>query len=133
MTAVRLDHPALSRHLLRQQMARLINRLIDMLDDIDGDPDLEPAGEDEPSLSFPEPGIVIDGRFHVLGQDKLHAWLPNEADDREEEDEHDEASLCGVTFGAGDQRDLEEACEDEGAQCEDEGAVTGDDEPEVGA
>uniref|UniRef100_A0A6H1ZU22 Uncharacterized protein n=1 Tax=viral metagenome TaxID=1070528 RepID=A0A6H1ZU22_9ZZZZ len=52
MTALPLKHPAVTRHLFRSQVCRLIDRLIFMLDEIDGDPDLEDAGDDAPSLSF---------------------------------------------------------------------------------
>lgn len=126
-----VEHPALTKQRLRSRLCRLIDRLVTALDDIDGDPDLEDGGDTEDSLGMAEPGIWIGKGYHVLCQDRLDRWTPLCANDREEEDEHDEASLCGVTFGAGDCRDLEDACEDEGAQCEDEGAVTGDDEPET--
>lgn len=120
-----IEHPAVSRQRLRERLTALIDRLVTALDDLDGDPDLEDQGDDEDSLGSREPGIWIGTAYHVLGQDKLVGWEPIGANDHEEEDEHDEASLCGITFGAGDHRDLEDACEDEGAP-------TGDDEPELG-
>lgn len=105
------EHPAVTRQRYRARLTALINRLIAMLDDIDGDPDLEDTGDDEPSLSAAVPVEAWQG-----SQD---AWLQGPDDDREEacEDEgaeHDgrepeedndtsdlEASLCGVTFGIG--------------------------------
>lgn len=52
MTAVVIPHPAASRHAFRAQVCRLIDRLISVLDEIDGDPDFELVGDEEPSLSF---------------------------------------------------------------------------------
>ncbi|MGH6978207.1 MAG: hypothetical protein ACRED4_02775 [Brevundimonas sp.] len=132
MTAQPIEHPAVGRQRLRSKIEGVINRLIDTLDRLDGDPDFEEGGDDEDSLGTVESGIWIGKTYYPLCQDRLARWTPLCANDREEEDEHDEASLCGVTFGAGGPDELEEACEDEGAQCEDEGAVTGDDEPEMG-
>lgn len=128
-----IEHPAISRARLHRRLSVLVDRLITIMDGLDADPDLEEAGDDEASLGFPEPGIQIGSRYHVLGQDKLHAWMPTNPDDREEADDDDEPSLCGVTFGLGNPRDLEEACEDEGAQCDDEGAIEEDDDRETEA
>lgn len=126
MTAALILHPAASRHAFRAQVCRLVDRLIAMLDDIDGDADLEPAGDEEPSLSFTEPGLYIGRDYHVLSQVKLASWLPNDADDREEEDEHDEPNLSGVTVGPGSPRDLEHGCDDEGFADEDDDQVDGE-------
>ncbi|MFN9438473.1 MAG: hypothetical protein ACK57S_02345 [Brevundimonas sp.] len=48
MSAVPIDHPALSRHRLRQQLTVLVEKAIAILDALDGDAD------DEPSLAHPE-------------------------------------------------------------------------------
>lgn len=126
MTALPLSHPAVTRHLFRGQVCRLIDRLIRILDDIDGDPDLEP------SLAHPE----VD---HWLSQSHSAKTLPlggqewtdleeaceDEGAIEEDDDRETEASLCGVTFGHGHAvnlgpygggftYDLEEGCEDEG-------------------
>ncbi|WP_313443830.1 hypothetical protein [Brevundimonas sp.] len=55
MSADLVVHPAATRHQFRAQVCRLIDRLIKVLDDIDDDPDLEPTGDDEPSLSAAAP------------------------------------------------------------------------------
>lgn len=105
MTAVLIPHPAASRHAFRAQVCRLIERLINVLDDIDGDPDLEPIGDDEPSLSAAVPTLSWQG-----SQD---AWLQGPDDDREVECEGEgaqcddeghnsdsEPSFGGVTVAA---------------------------------
>lgn len=92
MTAMPITHPAVARHLFRQQLTRLISRLIDTLDEIDGDPDLEPA----------------------LGFSELQPY----------ESQAHAAKLAPI--GGPEWTDLEEACEDEGAQCDDEGAIEQD-------
>lgn len=48
MTAVPIDHPAMSRHRLRQQLTVLVEKAIAILDELEGDPD------EEPSLASPE-------------------------------------------------------------------------------
>lgn len=96
VTHLRLvEHPAASRHRLRQRLSGLIDRLICALDDLDGDPDLEDGADDEPSLSASIP------LAHWSGSQDL--WLQGAADDREDacEDEggeHDgrEPGLVGV-------------------------------------
>lgn len=87
MTAIPIDHPAASRHALRKRLASLIDRLICALDAIDGDPDFEDTGDDEPSLAFQE-ARSFDS------QDNIIRWSPT---------------------GGSEWTDLEEACEDEGA------------------
>lgn len=47
MTAVLIEHPAKSRHALRQRLTTLIDRLILALDQIDGDPDFEDEEDDQ--------------------------------------------------------------------------------------
>jgi hypothetical protein len=51
ITTGAIEHPAVGRQRLRAKLERVIDRLIVALDHIDGDPDLEPSGDDEPSLS----------------------------------------------------------------------------------
>ncbi|MFC5371387.1 hypothetical protein ACFPIF_02410 [Brevundimonas faecalis] len=92
MTPIPITHPAASRHLFRQQLTKLITRLIDTLDQIDGDPDFEPS----------------------LGLSELQPY----------ESQAHAAKLAPI--GGPEGTDLEEACEDEGAQCDDEGAIEQD-------
>lgn len=102
-------HPAVSRHLFRQQLTRLISRLIDTLDAIDGDPDFEP------SLGFAElqrhESQAQAAKLAPIGGPE---WTDLEEDSEDEggqcddegavEQDNDtsdyEASLCGITFGA---------------------------------
>jgi len=105
ITTVPIEHPAVARQRFRAKLARVIDRLIVALDDIDGDPDLEPGGDDEPSLGAPVP-------YAVVSQD---AWSQGSGDDREADDSDREPSLSGVGFStAGGQDDREDQCEDEG-------------------
>lgn len=83
MSADLVIHPAATRHQFRAQVCRLINGLINVLDDIDGDAGLEPAGDDEPSLSAAVPTLSWQG-----SQD---AWLQGPDDDREDESEDEGA------------------------------------------
>lgn len=71
-----IEHPAASRHRLRQRLSGLIDRLICALDDLDGDPDLEDGGDDEPSLSAAVPVAHWGG-----SQD---GWIQGVEDDRED-------------------------------------------------
>lgn len=88
MSAVLLEHPAASRHALRVKLTALIDRLIDALDAIDGDPDLEPDGSAEPSLAFQE----------------ARPW------------DSQDAIIRTSPIGGPEWTDLEDACEDEGAE-----------------
>lgn len=92
MTAIPIAHPAVSRHLFRQQLTKLIARLIDTLDQIDGDPDFEPS----------------------LGLSELQPY------------ESQAHAAKHAPIGGPEWTDIEEACEDEGAQCDDEGAIEED-------
>lgn len=95
MTAALIPHPATSRHAFRAQVCRLVDRLITMLDEIDGDADLEDTGDEEPSLSAAIPSLAWES-----SQD---AWLQGPDTDAEEQCE-----------GEG------EACEDEGTDTGDD-------------
>ncbi len=64
-----IEHPALTKQRLRQRLTRLIDRLVCALDEIDGDPDLEDDGADEPSLAHPE-AREWDSQAAIAG------WLP---------------------------------------------------------
>ncbi|KKB86447.1 hypothetical protein VW29_02485 [Devosia limi DSM 17137] len=54
---------------LRQRAEAMIEELIEMLDQIDGDPDFEANGDLEPSLGL---GMLFDetGRWHWSGEDR---------------------------------------------------------------
>lgn len=65
------------QNLFRRTIGAEIDRLIAILDDIEGDCDLEDGGDAEPSLGWPERGPA------ALAKDAAH-------DDREMEDENDE-------------------------------------------
>jgi hypothetical protein len=103
-------------------------KLVDLLDASEGDPDLEPDGSDEPSL----------GISSYCGQDDLELdtsdsepWLgATEAGQHLEVIRRDPTGRALETAlsdpldqsrWASNTSDLEEDCEDEGAQCEDEG------------
>ena len=109
----------------RLDLEALIEAAIARLDDVDGDTDLEPDFDGEPSLGAPE---AQGGSWSGLS---LEAYC----DDREADDADDEPSLGSLdrmpqtkwsAGGAGDLEDehdgAEPCCEDEGAQCEDEGS-----------
>ena len=76
--------------LFRRTIEAEIERLISLLDGIDGEPDLEENGDLEPSLGWPEGG-----------PSRLRSGLS--VDDLEIEDEHDEDG--GDTEPNGDERD----------------------------
>lgn len=86
MTAVPIEHPAVERARLHHRLSLLVERLIDVLDDLGGDPDLEDGGDDEPSLS-----AAIPGPSWVSSQD---AWIQGPDDDREDQCE-DEGAPTG--------------------------------------
>lgn len=92
---------------LRERLEAAIQRAIELLDQLDGDPD------NEPSLSASS--AIWQG-----------AWAQGEGDDRELDGADDEPSL-GWQIGVDQSRldmqtdDLEDQCEDEGGQCDDEG------------
>lgn len=151
-----LEHPAVQRARLRAKCERAVDRLLAVLDLIDGDPDTEP------SLGFSEP-LPNPRAYGALDQAHI---AEGATDDREgehdgREPDTDAEDALGRTeaidqrrqqFGADDlepslgslhhtdQRawgdhldrkkwltlDGEEQCEDEGAQCDDEGDISGD-------
>lgn len=108
-------HPAATRHQFRAQVCRLVERLIAMLDEIDGDADLEGGADDEPRLSFTghmNQDMAIRGEpigwAVERGEYDLEEACEDEGaehDGREPEEDNDtsdyEASLCGVSFGVG--------------------------------
>jgi len=127
----------------RASIATSIERLINMLDAMEPDPDLEPylAGchhndqiidlegdesfygdcDREPSLGAPERHPCLERRYsrETKADRGEHTQLHWATGDSSGEDcEHD------------DEREHE--CEDEGAQCDDEGADQGDREPDFG-
>ncbi len=135
---------------LRQIIETEVEHLIDILDQLDPDPDLEDGGDGEPSIGAPE---AQAGSWRGL-------W-PEDNDDREADDADAEPELgsleiinqCSWSKGEdgepslgslnrfrqlcwshGNNQELEDehdgcepCCEDEGAQCEDEGADCGED------
>lgn len=147
-----LEHPTVQRARLRAKCERAVDRLLAVLDAIDGDADLEP------SLGSSEPGSP----YSFSGLDQRHI-AEGATDDREGPDDdlepsEDPEDTLGrsenldqrrVEFGqddkepslgasaAVDQRqwgerhqgfayDGEDQCEDEGGQCEDEGDISAD-------
>lgn len=101
-----VEHPALTKQRLRSRLCRLIDRLVTALDEIDGDPDFEDGGDDEPGLGWPSNDNI--------NQEYWIALAPSD-DDREEDGDDLEPSLCGVEVGGGRASDLEFTCDDEGA------------------
>ncbi len=113
---------------LRDRLEQHLEAMVGFLDELDGDPDLEP------SLGSAAPHQQVTQEI----------WAVGNTDDREQEcedegagNEDNEPSLgwpetgCGVqslknTGFNGFTSDLEEACEDEGAQCDDEGDRSSD-------
>ena len=87
-----------------------IERLIEILDTLESDPDFEEGHDDEPWLGAPE------SRFRFGGGTEWSNLSSKANDDREDD---------------GD--DLEPCYEDEGGQCDDEGSDSGDAEMTLGA
>lgn len=74
---------------LRSRIEATIEQLLALLDQIDGDPDLEPGADDEPSLGW------------TYFRDGMSAYTcDSDGDDRELEDEHDEDE--GATWCTGE-------------------------------
>ncbi len=68
MTAALIPHPAASRHAFRAQVCRLVDRLITMLDEIDGDPDLEDGHDAEDQCE--DEGAQCEDEGAVTGDDE---------------------------------------------------------------
>ncbi|MBX9614908.1 MAG: hypothetical protein K2X25_04895 [Caulobacteraceae bacterium] len=88
ITTEAIEHPAVGRQRLRAKLETVIDRLIVALDGIDGDPDLEPGGDDEPD-SDREPAS---------------------------DDEPSLSGVTFATTGGSDDR--EDGCDDEGFDCD---------------
>lgn len=97
---------------LRQRLEAAIAQALDVLDALDGDPDLEDGADDEPVLSVPEVGGGYSWR--ARGQPVFVPRL-------------DDAKRWAEGNDVGEREDVSE---DEGGACEDEGADTGDREPD---
>jgi hypothetical protein len=85
-----IPHPAVERARLHRRLSALIDRLIVILDDIDGYSDLEDGGDDEPSLAHPETGTHTN---QAVVERTLPYWRTHETDLEDECDdeggEHD--------------------------------------------
>ncbi len=95
----------------RLTLSTTIERLIGLLDNMEGDPDSEDGADEEPWLGAPE---------------------RHPEPSRLKERKPDSVMHSQETWASGDAADHEEACEDEGAQCDDEGAHPADDEYSLG-
>jgi hypothetical protein len=122
------DTPAPS---IRRSCERMIEDLLAVMDACDDDPDLEPVGDDEPSLGFtcvrvgmgfpnhPEPSQWDRPRENV-----------DQGDDRESDDYDTEPSLGWTLTGAlGNVGEQTIDCEQDDADAEDDGS----DEPSLGS
>lgn len=87
MSSVALEHPAISRQRLQQRLSGLIERLIDVMDSLDVDPDLEDGADDEPSLSASVPRSDWSAS-------QVH-WIQGAQDEREEACEDEGAEHDG--------------------------------------
>jgi len=114
--------------ILRETIQTEIEHLINVLDFLDSDADLEDNGDDEPDP---------DGEYSLGWTDREAAkGNPHcEHEDREVDTADDEpllgapeplAHVSQAYWAEGGYEDLEEECEDEGAQCDDEGVVDAD-------
>ena len=104
----------------RKLVETAIERLIDLLDAIEPDPDLEANGDEEPSLGWPIP----DPRWNHSTPD------PTGGDDRELDAADDEPWLGWTELEARYGKYSELSCSDLEEQCEDEGAEHDGREPE---
>jgi hypothetical protein len=114
---------------LRLRLATTIENLIAMLDEIDGDENLEEPGDSEPWPAWPERGPGAEGGDTV----------DRELDEADDEDGAEAEPTLGApdrggcylsqahwADGARGDHEREDASEDEGAQCDDEGAIEHD-------
>lgn len=123
-----LIHPREQLRRLRARMAEAVERLLEVIDAIDGDPDMEPSlgSVYQPSIWYPDvpwaQGVTDDREA--------------DGDDLEFTGDENEPSLGApenprsqLDWARGEGENREEECEDEGAQCDDEGVDT-DSEPD---
>lgn len=110
------ENPIRALRILRYEAAREIERLIDFLDRLGGDPDLEDGADAEPTLGWPasgkafgsedgelEPSLGWTGTINQASRNRLGAIDPYlldcEKDDADKEDNGDlEPSLAGGGF-----------------------------------
>lgn len=128
----------------RHQIEDEIERLIGILDAMEPDPDLEENGDLEPWLgwspdrqsiveesddreadwsdsepSLGAPNVQVPPPLYRLGGGHGHCLFPMYREQCELT--YDAAGFSQIGWGTGPRNDLEEVCEDEGAQCDDEG------------
>lgn len=127
----------------RAGIATSIERLINMLDDMDEDPDIEHAG-DEADQSYPEDvANRLGGSFHeddepTLGAAERHpacGWGRETKRERKAHSQELWAASDAVRDDREDEDDREAVCEDEGADIQSQPhdqADQGDDEPFLG-
>lgn len=128
----------------RMLVAAAIERLVDLLDEIEPDidlepePDNEPQGDEEPTMGWcnPTTGFLsgsevdwtADQKDPGMDQSRLH--VAQEDGELEPSLGWPEGMMAQSLSRLGSTSDREEQCEDEGAQCEDEGAEHDGSEPE---
>ena len=125
--------PEPNAELRRPVVEAEIERLIEILDTLDPEPDLEDTADDEPWLGAPDARPGSWSGLYPEGNDD------RELEDCDDEDGGDDEPSLGATNAmvnawetrlVSREEDREEECEDEGAQCDDEGAYNDDLEPE---
>lgn len=89
-------------------IAAAIDVLIDVLDTLDGDPDLEPNGDDEPTGDERDCAYVEWTTLHHRHRAKVNATLGLEDDEQDDwdEDSHDQEAI-----DEREERDDEDACD----------------------
>lgn len=110
---------------IRMRIARHIEEMIDLLDALDGDPDLEP------SLGYTPKGYAVDSVDRTTDQTRWAQGRDGDDDDVDREPDVDDEPSLGSTGGTaagidwpggaqawagGTTDDREEQCEDEGAR-----------------
>lgn len=81
-----VEHPAVTKQRLRRKLERVIDKLLVALDHIDGDPDLEDGGDEEPSLSFT---LALDQDRAIRSERTGLEWIDAEDACEDEGGEHD--------------------------------------------
>ena len=135
----------------REDLERTIELLVTLLDHAEPDPDLEPSGDEEPSLGWPIPDPRWGDRtMDMTGGDDREGDTANREPSLGWQNEGSQSCLFGQVddgdnepslgwtdmegrygrYGDDSTRDLEEQCEDEGAQCDDEGVPNDELEPD---